>query len=115
MANAVDRSLIAYEAMSEFYKEKRDPDIKESLLRDIQEVFTDAQTNILTNEMLLDRLLKLEAGEIDWSEHQLTKTKIARILREAFQIENRVHRYPGRELNRCWFAVDFERMWRRYA
>ena len=114
IGNAVDRSMIAYEAMSEFYKEKSVPDIKESLLRDIHEVFIDAQTNILTNEMLLDRLLKLEYSEVDWSEHQLTKTKIARILRE-FQIENRVHRYQGGTATRCWFAVDFEEMWERYT
>ncbi len=114
IGNAVDRSMIAYTAMSEFYKEKNIPDIKESLLRDIHEIFIDAQTNILTNDMLLDRLLKLEYSEVDWSEHQLTKTKIARMLRE-FQIENRVYRYQGGTATRCWFAVDFEEMWRRYA
>jgi len=113
IGNAVDRSMIAYEAMSEFYKEKSAPDIKESLLHDIHEAFIDAQTNILTTEMLLDRLLKLEYSEVDWSGHQLTKTKIARILSE-FQIENKVHRYQGL-LARCWFAVDFEEMWLRYA
>ena len=106
--------MIAYEAMSEFYKENSIPDIKELLLRDIHDVFIDAQTNILTNEMLLDRLLKLEYSEVDWSEHLLTKTKIARILRE-FQIENRVHRYQGGSATRCWFAVDFEEMWQRYS
>jgi Protein of unknown function (DUF3631) len=37
IGNAVDRSMIAYETMSEFYKEKDIPDIKESLLRDIHE------------------------------------------------------------------------------
>ena len=46
IGNAVDRSMIAYEAMAEFYKEKSAPDIKESLLRDVHEVFNDAQTNI---------------------------------------------------------------------
>jgi Protein of unknown function (DUF3631) len=106
--------MIAYEAMSEFYKERDIPDIKESLLRDIQEIFIEAQTNILTNDMLLDHLCKLKYGEVDWSEHQLTKTKIARILKE-FQIENRVYRYQGGTATRCWFAVDFEEMWRRYA
>jgi hypothetical protein len=94
IGKALDRSLIAHEAMSESYKENTIPDIKESLLRDIHEVFIEAKTNILTTEMLLDRLLKLDYSEVDWSEHQLTKTKIARILRE-FQIENRVHRYQG--------------------
>ena len=48
IGNAVDRSMLAYEAMAEFYKEKSAPDIKESLLRDIHEVFIEAQTNILT-------------------------------------------------------------------
>jgi hypothetical protein len=115
IGNAVDRSMIAYEAMSEFYKEKSAPDIKESLLRDIHEVFNDAQTDVLTNDRLLDHLLKLEYGEVDdWSEYKLTKTKIARILGE-FQIENKVHRYEGGRPTRCWFAVDFEEMWRRYA
>ena len=114
IGNAVDRSMITYEAMSEFYKEKSIPDIKESLLRDIHDVFIEAKTNILTTEMLLDYLLKLEYSEVDWSEHQLTKTKIARILRE-FQIENRVYRYQGGTATRCWFAVDFEEMWQRYA
>jgi Protein of unknown function (DUF3631) len=114
IGNAVDRSMIAYETMSEFYKEKSVPDIKESLLRDIHEVFNDAQTNILTTEMVLDRLHKLEYSEVDWSEHQLTKTKVARMLGE-FQIENRVHRYEGGPTTRCWFAVDFEEMWERYA
>jgi uncharacterized protein DUF3631 len=115
IGNAVDRSMITYEAMSEFYKEKNIPDINESLLRDIHEAFTDAQTDILTNEMLLDRLLTLEYSEVDWSEHQLTKTKISRILRE-FQIENRVHRYEGGPSSiRCWFAADFKEMWQRYA
>jgi hypothetical protein len=114
IGNAVDRSRITYEAMSEFYKEKSVPDIKESLLRDIHEVFTEAQAKILTNDMLLDSLLKLEYSEVDWSEHQLTKTKIARILAE-FQIENKVYRYQGGTPIRCWFAVDFEEMWRRYA
>jgi hypothetical protein len=114
IGNAVDRSMIAYEAMAEFYKEKSAPDIKESLLRDVHEVFNDAQTNILTNNMLLDGLLKLEYSEVDWSEHQLTKTKIARILRE-FQIEKKVHRYQGGTVTRCWFAVDFEEMWERYT
>jgi hypothetical protein len=114
IGNSVDRSMITYEAMSEFYKERSTPDIKESLLRDIHDVFIEAKTNILTNETLLDGLLKLEYSEVDWSEHQLTKTKIARILRE-FQIENRVHRYQGGTATRCWFAVDFEEMWGRYA
>ena len=68
----------------------------------------------LTNNMLLDGLLKLEYSEVDWSEHQLTKTKIARILRE-FQIEKKVHRYQGGTVTRCWFAVDFEEMWERYT
>jgi hypothetical protein len=114
IGNAVDRSMIAYETMSEFFREKSIPDIKESLLRDIHEAFIDAQTNILSSEMLLDRLLKLEYSEVDWSEHQLTKTKIARILRE-FQIENRVYRYQGGIATRCWFSVDFEEMWQRYT
>ena len=114
IGNAVDRSMIAYEAMAEFYKEKSAPDIKESLLRDVHEVFNDAQTNILTNNMLLDGLLKLEYSEVDWSEHQLTKTKIARILGE-FQIENTVYKYEGGPPVRCWFAVNFEEMWLRYA
>jgi hypothetical protein len=114
IGNAVDRSMIAYEAMGEFYKEKSAPDIKESLLRDIQQVFTDVQTDILTTDMLLDGLHSLEYSEVDWSEHQLTKTKIARVLSE-FQIENRVHRYQGGTATRCWFAVDFEEMWSRYA
>ena len=100
--------------MSEFYNENTIPDIKESLLRDIHEVFIEARAHVLTTEMLLDSLLKLEYSEVDWSEHQLTKTKIARILRE-FQIENRVYRYQGGALARCWFAVDFEEMWQRYA
>src|SRR5580704_14726004 len=102
IGNAVDRSRITYEAMSEFYKEKSVPDIKESLLRDIHEVFTEAQTNILTSDTLLDCLLKLEYSEVDWPEHQLTKTKIARILGE-FQIENKVYRYQGGTPTRCWF------------
>jgi hypothetical protein len=114
IGNAVDRSMMAYEAMSEFYKEKIVPDIKESLLSDIQQVFTDTQTDILTTDMLLDGLRSLEYSDVDWSEHQLTKTKIARVLRE-FQIENRVHRYQGGTPTRCWFAVDFEEMWSRYA
>jgi hypothetical protein len=114
IGNAVDRSMIAYEAMSEFYKERSVPDIKESLLRDIHDVFIEAQAKILTTEMLLSSLLKLEYSEVDWSEQQLTKTKIARILGE-FQIENRVHRYEGGPVTRCWFAVDFEEMWERYA
>jgi hypothetical protein len=114
IGNAVDRSMVAYEAMSDFYKEKSVPDIKESLLRDTQQVFTDLQADILTSDMLLDSLLKLEYSEVDWSEHQLTKTKIARVLTE-FQIENRVHRYQGGTATRCWFAVDFEEMWSRYA
>ncbi len=113
IGNAVDRGLIAYTAMSEFYKEKSDPDIKESLLRDVQEVFTEAQTNILSTKTLLDGLLRLECSEVDWSEHQLTKTKIARILRD-FQIENKPHRLQG-TLARCWFAADFEEMWERYT
>jgi hypothetical protein len=59
IGNALDRSRIAYQTMGEFYKERSVPDIKESLLRDIHEAFIDAQTNILTTEILLDRLLKL--------------------------------------------------------
>jgi hypothetical protein len=115
IGNALDRSMIAYETMAKFYKEKPIPDMKESLLRDIQQVFIEAKTDILTSEMLLDRLLKLEYGEVDdWSEHQLTKTKIARILGE-FQIENRVHRYDGGDPTRCWSAGDFKEMWRRFA
>jgi Protein of unknown function (DUF3631) len=114
IGKALDRSLIAYEAMAGFFKEAILPDIKESLLRDIHEVFIEAKTNILTNEMLLDRLLSLEYSEVDWSEHKLTKTKIARILTE-FQIANRMHRYQGGTPARCWFAVDFEEMWQRYA
>jgi uncharacterized protein DUF3631 len=110
---ALDRSMLAYEAMSEFYEEKRTPDIKESLLRDIREIFDDEQTNILTTETLLEHLLKLDS-EVDWTDHQLTKTKLARILSE-FQIENRVHRYQGGIAKRCWFAVDFEEMWERYG
>jgi Protein of unknown function (DUF3631) len=114
IGNAVDRSMIAYEAMSEFYKEKNFSDIKESLLRDIHEAFNEAQTNILTNNMLLDRLLKLEYSEVDWSEHKLTKAKITRMLSD-FQIDNKVYRYQGGTSTRCWFAVDFEEMWQRYA
>jgi hypothetical protein len=114
IGKAADRSMLAYQTMSEFYKEKSSPDIKKSLLRDIREVFDDAQANILTNDMLLDHLLKLEYSEVDWSEHQLTKTKIARMLSE-FQIENRVYRYQGGTATRCWFAVDFEEMWQRYT
>jgi hypothetical protein len=114
IGNAVDRSMIAYQAMSEFFKEKSDPDIKESLLRDVYGVFVDAQTDILTSDMLLDGLLKLEYSEVDWSEHQLTKTKIARILGE-FQIENSVYRYQGGPGVRCWFKKDFKEMWERYA
>jgi hypothetical protein len=114
IGDAVDRSMVAYEAMSEFYKEKSAPDIKESLLRDIHEVFLDEQTDILTNDMLLDRLLKLEYSEVDWSEHQLTKTKTARILGE-FQIGNSVYRYQGGPGVRCWFKKDFKEMWERYA
>jgi hypothetical protein len=110
IGKALDRSLIAYKAMSEFFNENTVPDIKKSLLRDIHEVFIEAKTNILTTEMLLDRLRKLEYSEVDWSEHQSTKTTIARILRE-FQIENRVHRYQGGTAARCWFTVDFEEMW----
>lgn len=113
IGKALDRSLIAYEAMSEFYKENTIPDIKELLLRDIHDAFIDAQTNILTTEMLLDHLLKLEYSEVDWSEHLLTKTKIARMLSE-FQIANRPQRYHG-VLARCWFRVDFEEMWQRYS
>jgi Protein of unknown function (DUF3631) len=114
IGKAVDRSMLVYQTMSEFYKEKSAPDIKESLLRDIREVFDDAQTNILTTETLLDRLLNLEYSEVDWPEHLLTKTKIARILRE-FQIENKVYRYQGGTTTRCWFAADFKEMWARYT
>jgi hypothetical protein len=114
IGNAVDRSMIAYQAMSEFFKEKSDPDVKESLLRDVYGVFVDAQTDILTSDMLLDGLLKLDYPEVDWSEHQLTKAKIARILRE-FQIENTVQRYQGGAPTRCWLAKDFREMWERFA
>jgi Protein of unknown function (DUF3631) len=34
IGNSLDRNMIAYETMAEFYKERSDPDIKESLLRD---------------------------------------------------------------------------------
>lgn len=116
VGHAVDRSMLAYETMSEFYKEKSIPDIKESLLRDVNKVFIEAQKDILTTEMLLSGLLTLEESEVDWSEEKLTKTKIARILRE-FQIENSVYRYPDGTgtPTRCWFKKDFEKMWKRYA
>lgn len=114
IGHAVDRSLLAYETMAAFYNERTVPDLKESLLRDVQEVFLASKRDVLTTDMILGYLLNLENGEVDWSEHQLTKSKIARTLRD-FQIENKVHRYEKTKMARCYFKADFEEMWERYA
>ena len=113
IGHAVDRADLAYKVMVEFYKEGTTINIKESLLRDIHRVFMDANANILTNEMLLNKLLSLKDGEVDWSEYKLTKAKISRMMSN-FQIANQPHLYEGRTLARCWFAADFEKMWARY-
>jgi hypothetical protein len=59
----------------------------------------------------------MESSQADWSEHQLTTTKMAQILSE-FQIRNKLQRWPEtgleRRVQRCYIRGDFENMWSRY-
>ena len=91
-------------------------DIKESVLRDIERVFNRGKTNILTTDILHQKLHEDKDGEneVDYEEHKISKRVLGNILSE-FQIRSRPHRYNSGPTKKCWFKEDFEEMWERYA
>jgi hypothetical protein len=113
IGHAVDRAKTAYEAMADFYKERVIPDVRESLLSDVQEIFTNSKKDAITNNQLVEFLINSDFSDVNWSDYKLSTGKLARILRD-FEIENRVQRHEGK-LARWYFKEDFAEMWERYA
>jgi Protein of unknown function (DUF3631) len=116
IADYFDRGEIAREVALKFLEESGALDIKESVLRDTERVFTRANTGILTADTLYEKLREDEEGdfEADYEEHKITKRMIGNILAD-FQIRTKPYRYKGGTPQRCWFKEDFEEMWERYA
>jgi hypothetical protein len=116
IADAFDRGEIGREVALEFLKESETLDIKESVLRDAQKVFDRAKTDVLTSDILYQKLVDDSEGEfeVDYEEQKLSKRVVGNILAD-FQIKSRPHRYEGGPPKRCWFREDFEEMWERYA
>jgi hypothetical protein len=117
IADSLDRGDVARKAALKFAGERTFPNVKLSLLYDIRTAFDEAEVTSLPSQRLVDKLLNMEGSQADWSEHQLTTTKMAQILSE-FQIRNKLHRWPEtgleRRVQRCYIRGDFEDMWRRY-
>jgi hypothetical protein len=117
IANSLDRGDVARKAALKFAGERTFPNLKLSLLYDVRAAFDEAETTALPGQRLVDRLLNIEGSQADWSEHQLTTTKMAQILSE-FQIRNKLQRWPEtgveRRVQRCYIRGDFEDMWNRY-
>jgi hypothetical protein len=117
IADSLGRGDIARKAALKFAGERTFPNVKLSLLYDIRTAFDEAEVTTLPGQRLVDKLLNMEGSQADWSEHQLTTTKMAQILGE-FQIRNKLQRWPDtgveRRVQRCYIRGDFERMWRDY-
>ena len=109
-------SDLARQVALTFINENETLDIKESVLRDTQKVFSRAKTDKLTADTLYERLREDKEGEyeVDYEEQKVTKRGIGNILAE-FQIRSKPHRYKGGAPKKCWFKEDFEEMWERYA
>lgn len=91
-------------------------DIRESVLRDTQKVFTKTKAKIITTDYLCETLREDKDGdfEVDYTEHKVTKRVLGNILVE-FQIRSRPYRHQRGPVQRCWFREDFEEMWTRYS
>lgn len=117
IADALGKGKVAREAALKFTGEQTFPNLKLALLHDIRTAFDEAEVASLPNQRIVDKLLNMEGGQADWSEHQLTTNKMSMILNE-FQIRNKPIRWPetgfDRRLMRCYVRKDFEDMWRRY-
>jgi hypothetical protein len=116
IADSFDRGAIAREVALFFVNESDTSDIKESVLRDTQKVFSRVKVDKLTTDTLYRKLLEDKEGEyeVDYVEHKITKRVVGNILAE-FQIRSKPHRYGGGAPKKCWFREDFEEMWERYA
>jgi hypothetical protein len=117
IADSLGRGDIAREAAVKFTKEHSFPNVKLALLYDIRTVFDAAEATVLPGHVLITKLINLDNGIADWTDHQLTTNKLAHILSE-FQIRNKLQRWPetlyDRKVTRCYVRGDFEDMWRRY-
>lgn len=116
IADHFNRGEIARDAAKEFINEGNALDIKECVLRDTARVFERVKLNIMTTDMMHQKLQEDKEGEfeVDYVELKITKRAIGNMLAD-FQIKSKPHRLANGVPQRCWFKDDFEEMWERYA
>jgi hypothetical protein len=108
-------SIMARNVALKFINESNTPDIKESVLRDIEKVFNKLKAKVIITEILHQLLVEDKDGEyeVDYVEKKITKRAIGNYLAD-FQIRSKPYRHRGGPPKKCWFREDFEEMWERY-
>jgi Protein of unknown function (DUF3631) len=102
IADSFGQGEIARGVALDFLNDADTPDIKESVLRDTQKMFSKGRVKILTADDMYEKLQADKDGEfeIDYIEQKVTKRAMGNILAD-FQIRSRPHRYKGDTPKRC--------------